>query len=555
MAIAQTERHYRAKRALFSQIKLFSGADRGIISYQTGIDEHVAAGKHHHRKAHYPTADERWQFLTVHAGQRAGKTLIGAAEALYQLSPPSMLQQPGRDFVPTQGWIVAPNYGLTDRSFDYLWEWVVRQECFGPVDKVVRHKSRTRENRHIEMDWGSFAHGKSGEAPDSLVGAQLDWIVDDEAARTARAIWDENLNPRLANRKGWCLFSSTPRGYNWFQEFAMRSQTPSGRAAGWRDLNFHTTDNIYIDPQWVAEQMALVSENVRAQEWRGEFVSFSGLVYPDFRKALYDPDSPRDSGHLVDPNGWLPFSLSDAMWVRGIDIGITNPTGCLWLAVGPSNDVVVVAEYEEVRPTHDQHARNIITQERWPIAIDVISHEARTPGQTEQSMGVSPLDVYRQNGIYAVQGPKEWGGIVSIISKYLAATLHANPSHPRIFVSTECPKTIGQFLSYVKAERKSIRVELNKLEQPRKFNDHLMDALRLGLGIRPHYERQWVRRATQADNDPIRRYGYQGTTYAAQVAKANARRRGIGAAGRRGAGRGIVRHNYGGPRAASRRVN
>ena len=56
------------------------------------------------------------------------------------------------------------------------------------------------------------------DLPDAMRGVRLDGVVVDEVAQIKPEVWDEVLQPALADRLGWAAFIGTPKGVNLFSK-------------------------------------------------------------------------------------------------------------------------------------------------------------------------------------------------------------------------------------------------------------------------------------------------------------------------------------------------
>jgi len=479
-ALDQRDKLNVYKRTLFSDIRVRVGAR--YVEYLYGVDLHPGQGQVHF---------EDWRYAVLDWGRRTGKTICAAGEATAELGLPDR-----------RIWIVAPNYELTQRVFDYVYRWVVTEGIFGK-DAVVK-ASNTRDRRYIEMAWGSFIQGKSAEAPDSLVGEQLDLIVFDECARVPEMIWLECLEPTTIDRRGRAMFISTPRGKNWFYEYFLRGFDNETTTKGWIASNFKTYENPFCDRQWLESKRAQTPDIIWRREYEGSFEDFGGLVYQDFRAKNMD-----EGGHLFSPHE-MQFS-TDYTDYRGIDIGFRLPTACVWGKVDDCNNVWIYREYEEANTIHEDHAQAIVALTSENIYQTYISPDAarRFGNQvTADERATSPLQVYRDNGIFARKAVDDVMPGIGVVSRYLRATLEDNAEHPRLYISMDCPKLIRSLEMYQFANVNS-REELDQPDKPRKKDDHLPDALRYLLTARPRYLRDWRDTSVARYDDDIKRYGYQ----------------------------------------------
>jgi Terminase large subunit, T4likevirus-type, N-terminal len=191
-------------------------------------------------------------------GARFGKTLCAAHEAIA-----AMLEPRDRSI----GWVVAPSYDLAERVFRVLVQI---------VETHLKHRIveiSAREMRIVITNFGGGVgevRGKSADRPTSLLGEGLDWLVVDEAAQLDREVWESFLSQRLVDRKGWALFTSTPRGGGWFLSMYRRGQ--AGRDPEYESWSSPSAANPYLDPAAVEAERARLPDEVFRQEYEAEFI-------------------------------------------------------------------------------------------------------------------------------------------------------------------------------------------------------------------------------------------------------------------------------------------
>ena len=468
------------KMMLFERLKVRIG--ESFIPYTVGLADHPGQ-----KKVHF----ESWRYGVLDWGRRTGKTIAAAAECVAELGLPDR-----------RIWIVAPNYELTDKVFEYVYRWVVLEECFGPDS--VEKASRTRDNRYIQMKWGSFVKGKSGESPDSMLGDQLDLIIFDECARCGEMIWLEALEPTTIDRKGRVLFISTPRGKNWFYDYYLRGQDETLSTHGWMSSQFATKDNPFVDREWLDSKKDQTPELVWRREYEASFEDFGGRVYPEFKAKLI-----HNGGHLFDPDETALHI--DWPVYRGIDIGFRLPTACVWARVDEDNSIWIFKEYQQDGTIHEDHAENIKALTGEGVYQTYISPDASRRFGTGQAVDAnSPLRVYQQHGVFARPAVDDFRIGTSLLARYIRASIEDHPDHPCIYISTSCPLTIRSLEEYQYLEVKS-RSELDQPEKPRKKNDHLPDALRYLVAANPRYLRSWRRVSNPTFDSDVSRYGLEST--------------------------------------------
>ena len=101
----------------------------------------------------------------------------------------------------------------------------------------------------LEFDWEggkSGIYSKSCEHPNSMIGEGVDMMVIDESAKikNLRRIWEMYLRPTLSDKKGRCVFISTPDGYGYFWDLYNKG----GRDANWFSFNSPSWQNKFAFP-------------------------------------------------------------------------------------------------------------------------------------------------------------------------------------------------------------------------------------------------------------------------------------------------------------------
>ena len=229
--------------------------------------------------------DCRVRFRALCTGRRFGKSVLASREAIFNL------------FVENQrGWIVAPNYELCKKVFR---EIIILLNTHFP--KYILKQSEA--NNYIKLVTGSELVGKSADNPVSLLGEGLDFLIIDEAASIKKEVWQEYLRPTLADKEGWALFISTPKGKNWFYEEFVRGQ--DRKIKDIQSWNFLTSDNPYIPREEIKQAKRTLPKRVFLQEFQGVFIEDIGGVFRGVRDCI--------SGRLEEPD-------PNRSYVMGVDL-------------------------------------------------------------------------------------------------------------------------------------------------------------------------------------------------------------------------------------------
>lgn len=388
---------------------------------------------------------------------------------------------------PTRGWIVAPTYDLGEKEFRVFWEILV-DKMQVPLDRSATFNSLRTKDFRITTAWGSIVEVRSAEHPESLVGEGLDWVIMAEAAKLKLSHWDKYIRPTLSDKRGEAIFVSTPEGYNWFYDLYQRGQNPDHPE--WWSLRSPSWENTIIFPDGredseIKEAENTLSTEVFEQEYGANFTSFAGRIYSEFDEGY----------HVIDNYQFNP----DWPNYVSFDFGFRNPFVCLNIQVAPNDDVYVWDEYYERNMTGTEHARRLKSIIQW--RVDRSYHDPSGPDEAASIAKVwRDTKEYRNSWVMAVPfepAPNEWQLGVARVKEWLKLREHNDQPggtsiRPKLYVARECRNTIREFNTYrVKEQTEKMTESRDPKEEPRKKDDHAMDALRYFIaghfGLETHY--------------------------------------------------------------------
>jgi hypothetical protein len=204
------------------------------------------------------------------AGIRGGKTL-----ALVNEGNKISLSGWKTFGTPNRGCILSPTYPMLRD--------VVLPEFFKFCPREL-----LKEFNHSEMraTWvnGSETLFRTADDPDRLRGLDLNWAATDELSIMKHEAYIILLG-RIAQKQG-CLFAATtPKGRNFvyteiFEPF--QKGNPD-----YDVISFSSYDNPYFPKQEIDRLKATYSAEFFAQELEAQFVSFQGLVLPQFSRVRH----------------------------------------------------------------------------------------------------------------------------------------------------------------------------------------------------------------------------------------------------------------------------
>lgn len=388
------------------------------------------------------------RFRVVCGGRRIGKSVLGGREVFAQaVIPDSYI------------WIVGPTMDLAEKEFRVAWKLIVDKNML-----PVRRKSE--RELFIQLENGTMIECRSEENPDQLIGEGLDLIVCAEAARLKHRTWDQYLRPALADRRGAALLTSTPRGFNWFHEFFLRGQEGDVHEPGWESWQIPSRENPLLSEDEIEQARRTSTPEAFAQEWEAKFISYGGLVFPEFNHDIH-----------VRAHHYSPF-LRTALWV---DPGISAPYAVLLVQITPDEEIRVLDEIYRTQRTTDTII--VEAEEKWGgYLLDSNNFPRRDIDVIIDKAAAEAAATWRLRG-YNAWGEKP--GIkkgIEVHHMFLRDPLRSEGDVivPRVTFDPRCINTIQEHGMYHYPDEIRKRVETNPSELPVDIDNHTIDALRYG---------------------------------------------------------------------------
>jgi hypothetical protein len=409
------------------------------------------------------------RFLIWDCGRRAGKSKAGGREAFLQCMVPE-----------SYVWIVAPTMDLAEKEFRVVWDLAVRR-------KMIPVTGKSKREHWIEFENGSFIECRTEENPDQLIGEGVDLMIVAEAARLKPLTWEELLRPTLSDKPGRAVFSSTPRGRNFFYRLwtygqSARAATDAGEDPDeWHSVQVPSSANPLIlrsDVERVERLIAAdpVAHVTERQEWMADFVSYKGVVFPEFMRDVHVRREHYEVGQKT------------MLWV---DPGITNPYACLLVQVTGDETIRVIGEVYRTGKTTDEIIAE--AQRAWPYAM----FDGGKPGNGPSAELEVVVDEAAAEAIasWRIKGYRAWGAKpplrtgIDVYHRMLrdpfrhADVSTANPLGiwPRITFDPSCVHAIEEHNLYHYPDEIRRRSEDGPTEVPVDADNHAISAIRYGL--------------------------------------------------------------------------
>jgi len=415
------------------------------------------------------------RFKILAAGTRFGKSMSAAKEVEpYLLIPGDIL-----------GWIVAPTYQLGEKEFRYIWD-----------DMIVKMQLPAKRKNYnvragdmcIEFEWGAKLYVRSLKNIFDNLGEEVDFMIISEAAQVHREDWERVLRGRLASKKGKCVIPTTPKGKNWVFDMFNLGQDENYIKKGWyQSWLFPNKCNPYLDPLEIDDMERTMDRRFFREQCGGEFVSMTGSVYPGFDDANITNYLPFD--HKPESRYWEMY--------RAIDFGYTNPFVCLLIAIEPIEKIFLKGFDKNGKEVYDSisYERHWIVDEYYEKARLIGEHaelikEMSEPYKdrivgticdSEDPQAIDELSEFLPDVIPVEKEPIKTG--IQKVSSKIETKVDNNSL---LMVLDYCSNTIREFREY--EWKPQPKVERNEDEEPKKKNDHAMDAYRYFVTMRSQQE-------------------------------------------------------------------
>jgi hypothetical protein len=195
----------------------------------------------------------------------------------------------------------------TQRQSDELFRKV--RDAYDALGRPVPPTADAPSRSRLELANGSRVVGLPGKEANIRGFSRAALLLIDEAARVPDVLY-RAVRPMLAVSRGRLVLLSTPHGQQGFFFREWHSERP------WRRFRVPWRDCPRIEPAFIDEEVASMTQAWVDQEYNCLFTALEGLVYPDFDRCLIDA---------------LPGTVpAGARYVGGIDWGFHNPFAAVW---------------------------------------------------------------------------------------------------------------------------------------------------------------------------------------------------------------------------------
>lgn len=410
-------------------------------------------------------------------GNRSGKTVGGAAEAVYRARGvhPYRAVPPA----PTRGRVVSVDFvnGVEKIVRPEIARWLPTSEILGGSWET----GYNRELRILTLENGSTIEFMSYDQDlDKFAGTSRHWVWFDE--EPPKDIHTECLLRLLDTAGDWWVTMTPVDGMTWVYDDVYEAANPANENYDPNILvvEVDTAQNPHVNAGEIDTILAGLDANERKARLHGQFVMRAGLIYPTFKEAIHviDPIQP----HTLDPRQWMHFNM--------MDHGFSNATAWLWAAVDREGRMIVYEEYYQRQEIVKVHAQNVLaTNARLQIAP---AYSVGDPSirNTDPITGTSVQLEYLEHGIPIILGVNDVQAGIETVRRRFGGQYGDILLPVGLYITRNCPNLIWELKRYRFAlwANKKMDREKNAKEEPHKKDDHACDALRYGCASRPQVE-------------------------------------------------------------------
>lgn len=204
------------------------------------------------------------RFKVLICGRRWGKSTLAA----YIVLIAALSKKDGTYF------LVSPTYSQTS----IIWRMIKKIIPMNLVEKIMEG------DKYIQFKNGSLIFAKSGDSPDALRGEGLDGVVLDEAAMLKREVWEQAIRPALADKEGWAVFISTPKGRNYLFNLYLKGK--NDLTGLYMSFKYTSYDNPFVKKEELDEMILGLPELEYRQEIMADFIEGSGTVFKNYGEVI-----------------------------------------------------------------------------------------------------------------------------------------------------------------------------------------------------------------------------------------------------------------------------
>lgn len=315
------------------------------------------------------------------------------------------------------------------------------------------------------------------DEPGKIDSMNLSGFAIDEASQTTEEALLK-LQGRLRNRNGLRkgLLVGNPKGRDHvYRYFVSKLAVKEEARSKYKMIVAPSTENVHLPEGYIEGMLGSYSKERIQRDIMGSFDSFEGMIYSEFDRSV----------HVVEP-----FDIP-SNWTRiiGQDHGFTNPAASIFGAVDEDGTVWIYDEHYVRETLIPDICKLGIVPKIKKDKISAMYIDPSTKAKRNQANGraFSDFSVYMENlpdSIPLLPANNEVSTGIDRVKQYLR--VNPKTGKPRMRIFSTCTNLLEEVGEYRWAELSASQEgSKNQKEEPRKYNDHAMDAWRYLVMSRP----------------------------------------------------------------------
>jgi len=265
------------------------------------------------KQLHAAVAQKRWAVVVCH--RRFGKT-VWAINHLLRAALTTTDQSRFAYFAP-----------FLNQAKSIAWDFL--KKFSRPVPNIKINETELR----IDYPTGSRIRLLGADNPDSQRGVYLDGVVLDEYAQMPPSLFTEILRPALSDRKGWAVFSGTPKGRGIFYDLYQQAHADPE----WFTALYRADETGILDEAELASARKMMSADEYNQEYLCSWTAALKGAYFVAELAEARSATPARIGKVPHQ----PSTLVDTWW----DLGMDDSTA-IWFTQDVGREIHAIDYYE-----------------------------------------------------------------------------------------------------------------------------------------------------------------------------------------------------------------
>lgn len=203
--------------------------------------------------------DSESQFIVFNGSRQVGKTLIATLCAIkWALDTNNQCVM-----------VVSPTDGQVKKIYKQMVLMLIPK-----LKPIITSMKASPGDAEITFNNGSTILFRSAQAQDTLRGYSNTHLILDEAAFISEETWNTILAPSLTVKGKKTLFTSTPKGNNFFARLYDKGLNDKTLKYKSFKLTYH--QNPFANVEFILEQEINLPDEIFRQEYLGEFIDAAG---------------------------------------------------------------------------------------------------------------------------------------------------------------------------------------------------------------------------------------------------------------------------------------